>query len=347
MEVRDILALILTSKFFKKVFTEEAGSLWQRAFEERWGPFFPITKTGEDWRIRFLKTKPWSSQLLALKEELEVHRSGVTALLLREGTLFSASHDTTIKVHKVLEGSTELERTLTGHNYTIWSLVADDNYLYSGSNDCTVRVWNRNTYTTEETLNVGSKVFNLRLLGPLLFCTGAAGVLHIWNTRNHFEHVEKVISARALNGISFSSDKQTLFVASEQCISSIDVETLTVTQTLQCHSPASSLAVYGNSLFCGSTGDIQLWDTRTSSPVANWAAHRWPIWQLVLAGGNLVSGSFDHQLKIWDIRRAGVQLESPELKSRGHRGWIHALAADERNLYSGAADKMLKRWSIV
>jgi WD40 repeat protein len=120
--------------------------------------------------------------------------------------------------------------------------------LYSGSNDCTVRVWSLASNSLSRILNVGSKVFSLQLHHDLLFAAGASDILHvshtspqIWDTRQDFRHTELSMATPGRNGHGLvgslpltaaqtamcqSADSSSLLVASGEKAARIDLATM-------------------------------------------------------------------------------------------------------------------------
>jgi F-box/WD-40 domain protein 7 len=99
-------------------------------------------------------------QMLECLETLNGHNNWVFALAFANGLLFSGSSDHTIKVlillllHKMQSMHTQWEQvwstdtlrcitTLTGHTDQVRALAITDSALFSGSYDCTIKVYNR------------------------------------------------------------------------------------------------------------------------------------------------------------------------------------------------------------
>ena len=71
------------------------------------------------------------------------------------------------------------------------------------------------------------------------------------------------------------------------------------------------------------------------------SGHTWAVMLLLSGGGKLISGSHDHNIRVWDTvagRCEGV-LE-------GHTGWLKSLAASEGRLLSGSADWTVLVWGM-
>jgi WD40 repeat protein len=75
--------------------------------------------------------------------------------------------------------------------------------------------------------------------------------------------------------------------------------------------------------------------------VTELSGHNWEIWQLLYYNGFLFSGSFDHTIRIWDIKTFTCTKTLT-----GHNGYIHALSWNDQTLFSGSGDKSIKVWQL-
>ena len=134
---------------------------------------------------------------------LAEHSCGVTSLAFDRGTLYSGGHDGNTKVVQAAVCATDtwpddltrycrrprlacfqrqvwdlatstVKRTLTGHQYTVWSLATDalNDRLYSASADSTIKAWNTESGATtcERTIQAHSgRVYSLVIHDNRLF----------------------------------------------------------------------------------------------------------------------------------------------------------------------------------
>ena len=93
--------------------------------------------------------------------------------MLRDGTIASASWDTTIRIWNASASSisSSLIRTLTGHTDRVYSLAElKDGTLASGSWDTSIRVWNQNDGSLIRVLEGHTdRVYSLAVLGIVYF----------------------------------------------------------------------------------------------------------------------------------------------------------------------------------
>ncbi|KAI9223940.1 WD40-repeat-containing domain protein [Blastocladiella britannica] len=306
--------------------------------------------------------KIFNAETGVLQRTLAEHRETVWSLAVDPHTprLFSASKDATIKVwdlRRQRTGSSVSSRsgatdgqtfspaappaattgmaaaaTLTAHEGKIYALAlnAGASRLYSGSGDCTVRVWDISASVGQVTGDAMST--------PLQSFTG---------------HTQGVNSL-ALSSSSSTTDAMvatTMWTASnDKSVKQWDTATATCTRTWALPAEVLDVAIdddpsTGSGLLFASTYDatIAVFDPRVAAatgPVTTLTGHNWEVWQLKVTDGVLFSGSFDHTIRRWDPRTFECTATL-----RGHRGFVHAMAVGNRSLITGCADRTVKIWS--
>ena len=71
--------------------------------------------------------------------------------------------------------------TLNAHGNWVETLQHDENYMYSGSQDMTIRKWRRSDLSCETVLRGHEKgVLSLKLLGDRLFAGDRKGEIKLW-----------------------------------------------------------------------------------------------------------------------------------------------------------------------
>jgi G protein beta subunit-like protein len=207
----------------------------------------------------------------------------------------------------------------TGHtnNVTVAGFQRDSKWMFSSSEDGTIKIWDLRAAGCQRDYNCKSAV-NSVVLHPNqgeLICVCEDGALRIWdlvaNTCS-FEHVPD--GTVPLRSVSISAD-------------------------------ASSLAAVGN------TGQCFVWNTAASRgqhPVAarTFAAHQ----ALALKckhspdGRLLATTSADHTTKLWDVSAGYAPLHT----LTGHAGWVWdcAFSADSAYLVTASSDRCAKLWDV-
>ncbi len=204
-------------------------------------------------------------------------------------------------------------RTFKGHDGAIYSVVfsPDLKCLASGSDDCTIKIWD---------MHAGQELRTL---------TGHKG---------------------PIASVAFSSIG-TVISGSDDCTIKVwDVRTGQELRTLAGHKePVSSIALSADmaTLVSGSHDEtIKVWDMLTGRVVNNFMGHRGHISSVALSAdmATLVSGGYDKTIKVWDM------LTGQALRTlTGHTGPVSciALSPDTQTLVSGGYDKSIKIWDVT
>ena len=93
-------------------------------------------------------------------------------------------------------------------------------------------------------------------------------------------------------------------------------------------------------------GQIYVWDLDSKILDYSINAHKSSIWSLIkLSNDNIVSGSSDKMIKIWDILNKKTE---PNIKLRGHKGTIFCLGEIGKDkIISGSEDRTIKIWDLT
>lgn len=87
-------------------------------------------------------------------KELLGHRASVKCLVVDELKLYTCSYDSTIKIWNKFVSCVliadlisiktgDLIYTISGHTKGVRNLIVDSNYIYSASDDKTVKIWDK------------------------------------------------------------------------------------------------------------------------------------------------------------------------------------------------------------
>ena len=118
--------------------------------------------------------------------------------------------------------------------------------------------------------------------------------------------------------------------------------------------PAASLM-----LSCGDDKSVRLWDTRSTRCVAALTGHRAGVMCVQADSYKIASGSYDHRVNIWDMRRVcsaappaaatAAPVPHPAFLYAlfGHGDPVFCLQFDETKLVSGSGDKTIKIYDFA
>ncbi|KJJ83404.1 Serine/threonine-protein kinase-like domain-containing protein [Candidatus Omnitrophus magneticus] len=262
---------------------------------------------------------------------------------------------------------------LTEHRNSVLTLALspDGKYLYSGSSDNTIKIWERDdntgTYSFKQTLTEHSNLVLTLALSPdgkYLYSGSSDKTIKIWerddNTGTYSfkqtltEHSDWVLT------LALSPDGKYLYSGSDDNTIKIwerddNTGTYSFKQTLTGHSNwvrTLALSPDGKYLYSGSNDNtIKIWerDDNTGTYSFKQTLTEHSDWVLTLAlspdGKYLYSGSSDKTIKIWE-RDDNTGTYSFKQTLTEHENLVRtlALSPDGKYLYSGSNDNTIKIW---
>lgn len=214
-------------------------------------------------------------------------------------------------IANIYEGS-ERNR-LHGHDDWVYgiSVSPDDQFLFSGSKDTTIKVWKLKTGDLIDTLE---------------------------------GHKGSVIS------VSASPDGQFLFSGNDYpTIKVWNWATWDLIDTLEGHTGAVHSVIVnpdGQTLISASTDlTIRVWNLATGEEIHSLSGHSHPVYSVSISrdGQTLVSGSIDKTIKMWNpVTGDLIRTLS------GHRNWFHSvsISPDGKTIIAGSSDNTIKIWNL-
>ncbi|CAK9138665.1 unnamed protein product [Ilex paraguariensis] len=243
--------------------------------------------------------------------------------------------------------------TIKGHNSYISSLVLAGKYLYTGSSDKEIRLWKRNTLSTE--LNLDNLIDNMVIAGKgavkslvvladKIFSAHQDHKIRVWkinakeNHHKKFTHLATLptLGDRALNLIIPKNHVRVR--RHKKCTWVHHVDTVS----------ALALSSDGSLLYSVSWDrTLKIWrttDFKCLESVGN--AHDDAINAVALSSdGDVYTGSADKKIKVWR-KTSGEKKHSLVATLEKHNSGVNALAlsTDASVLYSGACDRSIVVW---
>lgn len=236
---------------------------------------------------------------------------------------------------------------LAGHTLAVTCVKwGGDGKIYTGSQDCTVRVWESEQGKCIRTLKKhGHWVNSLALSTEYTLRTGA------------FDHTGKSFSSpEEMKDVALAKYKKVRSNAPERLVSGSDDFTMYLWEPEISKEPKAHMTGHQqlvNHVYFSPDGQwiasasfdksVKLWNGITGSFVTSFRGHVGPVYQISWSADSrlLLSGSKDSTLKVWDIRTKKLKQDLP-----GHADEVFAVdwSPDGEKVASGGKDRVLKLW---
>lgn len=236
---------------------------------------------------------------------------------------------------------------LCGHTLAVTCVKwGGDGVIYTGSQDCTIKVWE----TTEgklirELKGHGHWVNSLALSTEYVLRTGA------------FDHTGKQYSSPdEMKKVALERYNTTRGTAPERLVSGSDDFTMFLWEPFINKHPKTRMTGHQqlvNHVYFSPDGQwiasasfdksVKIWNGTTGKFVTAFRGHVGPVYQISWSADSrlLLSGSKDSTLKVWDIRTRKLKQDLP-----GHADEVFSVdwSPDGEKVASGGKDKVLKLW---
>ncbi|ODQ64283.1 WD40 repeat-like protein [Nadsonia fulvescens var. elongata DSM 6958] len=266
-----------------------------------------LTSSSKDGTVRI-----WNIDTMTGQFCMSGHRTTVSCVKWGGlGSIYSASHDKTIKVWNPTDG--RLVQTLTSHAHWVNHIALSTEYaLRTGPFDHKVSRADLDL-PIEELKAKAKKRFEAaaRIGGKISERVVTASddfTMYLWDPIKSNKPLCRLTGHQKLvNHVTFSPDGRHIASAS-----------------------------FDNS--------VKLWDGRDGKFISTLRGHVAPVYQCAWSGDGrlLVSASKDTTLKVWDIRTKKLQSDLP-----GHKDEVFAVdwSVDGNRVGSGSKDKMVRLWT--
>ncbi|XP_025081950.1 E3 ubiquitin-protein ligase TRAF7-like [Pomacea canaliculata] len=236
--------------------------------------------------------------------------------------------------------------TFVGHQGPVWCLCAMGDYLFSGSSDKTIKVWDTSaSYKCVRTLEGHTGiVLALCTCGNKLFSGSQDCNIMVWNVDN-YENVH-VIKAHDNPVCTLVAAKNMLFSGSLKVVRVWDVYTCELRKELTgLNHWVRALAATQDYLFSGSYQTIKMWDLNSLECVRNLETSGGSVYSIAVTPHHILCGTYENCIHVWELN-SYKQLST----LMGHSGTVYALSALQTasgtKVFSASYDRSLRVWSM-
>ncbi|XP_041376472.1 E3 ubiquitin-protein ligase TRAF7-like isoform X2 [Gigantopelta aegis] len=230
------------------------------------------------------------------------HTGVVHCLVVSSDRLYSAGNDHSIRVWDIETGS-QVQNLENAHDNLICAMVVFDKYICTSSFSL-IKIWEANTLILKHSLsNLNHWVRALALsTDKQKLYSGSHNTINMWETENftsvgNIEHSFGSVYSLAVTKLyiitgSYNQNIQLFDIKTHQHITNLQGHLGTVTSLIV--SPS------GNFFFSSSQdSQVQIWGVEKLLPVQTLQRHQASVNSLALFGNLLLSGSTDHEIKVF------------------------------------------------
>eukprot|EP00794_Sanderia_malayensis_P008900 gene8900-9851_t len=236
--------------------------------------------------------------------------------------------------------------TFVGHQGPVWSLAVFGYYLFSGSSDNTIKVWDtRSNYKCKKTLaNHTGMVLALcayrgRLFSGSADCTISAYDLESLELIENFTASENPICTLA-------AGNNMLFSGSLKSIKVWDLRSFKMIKELSgLNHWVRALCTNDTYLYSGSYQTILIWDLQSLDCVRSLETKGGSVYSIAVTNQHIACGTYENCIHVWDVKTYN-QLETLS----GHVGTVYDMVVmqmvDTTKIISASYDRSLRVWSL-
>jgi hypothetical protein len=226
----------------------------------------------------------------------------------------------------------------------VYSVAADEEYVYAGLEDGSIRAWSRSTLEEVRTLTGHTEiVWALLACGALLISCSSDHDIRVWDVESG--RCEAVLEGHTRGVNALAASGNVLFSGGDGGTVRVwrmegDASTWRCERTLQVEGNSGHgiyrLAAWSGMVAGGCVdGAIRVWSTETWELELTLRGHEKEILSLVVNGQRLISSSGDGTLRVWSTETRAC-LQTVQVYEDDSEQKIHALAVSGSTLAGGS-----------
>ncbi|XGV97440.1 MAG: TIR domain-containing protein [Leptolyngbya sp. BL-A-14] len=247
----------------------------------------------------------------------------------------------------------QAQAVLLGHTDVVNAVAISPNgqFIVSGSDDATLRLWNRKGEAIGEPLKGHTDGVTAVAISPdsrLIVSGSADGTLRLWDVQSRASQLFKG-HTDSVWAVAFSPDGSTIVSGSkDETVRLWNLQGQSIGRPFKGHgAPVTAVAFSpdGQTIVSGSDANILLLSNRKGNAISRpFRGHKQTITAVAFSptGQTIISGSNDKTIRLWN--RQGQPQGDP---FQGNQDAITSLAvsADGRRIISGGHDNAIRQWN--
>ncbi len=252
------------------------------------------------------------------------------------------------KLHKQLQlkikNSVQLFKTLKGHRYCVNTVAMKGDYIVSGSDDRTIKVWSLKNGNLLRTLKNDRYAVESVVIDGNYIISASYGSITVWPlTKKAISPIKvlkdprnRIYAVAARHNYIVSGGYNDNALKIWLLPNSKPIKTLTGHQGRIC-----SVALKKGYIVSGSRDNtIKIWSSK-GKLLRTLVGHKYNVNAVVIKDDYIISGSADRTIKIWSLK-TGTLLKT----LKGHKEDVTSVAVEGDYIVSGSDDNTIKIWSF-
>ena len=229
-------------------------------------------------------------------------------------------------------------RTLRFHKAGITSLATDNNYLYSGSLDGYLAIWDKSNLTVSRVLNLTESISSIFVYNGFL-AAASSNRLYIWNNTD-FHLIRLILHPEAIKTVYI--DDNYIYSGSYDNYIRIYNTDFKLIKKIRLEDSIWAIATDNKYIYAASRNNhIYVLNKTDFSVIKQLVAHHSIVMSICTTERYLVSGSFDNNIIVWDKK----DFQKIKILS-GHKQGVWAIFCDNKYIYTGSDDTTIIVWDI-
>ncbi len=246
-------------------------------------------------------------------------------------------------------------RSLEGHTGEVLAVAVspDGRFIVSGSDDRTVKVWERESGRLLRSLEGHTDGVNAVAVSPdgrFIVSGSKDRTVKVWDAASGRLLRSLEGHTAGVNAVALSPDGRTIVSgAADRTVKVWDASDGRLLRSLEGHTAgvnAVAVSPDGRTIVSGANdGTVRVWDAASGRLIRSLEGHTDWVNAVALSpdGRTIVSGAADRTVRVWDAA-SGRLLRSLE----GHTDWVRAVALspDGSTIVSGSDDHTIRAWDL-